>query len=49
MQYFICFIQDFYESIGYKKDNFKFNEPFEGLFTQGMVVTKHIKMKKEIG
>ena len=27
----------FMRAIGYKKDNFKFNEPFDGLFTQGMV------------
>ena len=27
----------FYESLGYKNENFKFDEPFKGLFTQGMV------------
>ena len=27
----------FMRSIAYKNDNFKFKEPFEGLFTQGMV------------
>ncbi len=27
----------FMRSIGYKNKNFKFNEPFDGLFTQGMV------------
>ena len=25
------------KAIGYKNKNFKFNEPFKGLFTQGMV------------
>ena len=25
------------KAIGYQNNNFKFNEPFEGLFTQGMV------------
>ena len=27
----------FMKALGYKNENFKFNEPFEGLFTQGMV------------
>ena len=27
----------FMKALGYKNDNFKFSEPFEGLFTQGMV------------
>ncbi len=27
----------FMKAIGYQNNNFKFNEPFEGLFTQGMV------------
>ena len=27
----------FMKALGYKNKNFKFNEPFEGLFTQGMV------------
>ncbi len=27
----------FMRALGYKNDSFKFNEPFEGLFTQGMV------------
>ena len=27
----------FIKALGYKNDNFKFKEPFEGLFTQGMV------------
>ena len=33
-------------AIGYKKDNFKFNEPFEGLFTQGMVCHETYKDEK---
>ena len=37
----------FMRAIGYKKDYFKFVEPFEGLFTQGMVC--HETYKDEMG
>ena len=36
----------FMRAIGYKKDNFKFNEPFQGLFTQGMVCHETYKDEK---
>ncbi len=36
----------FMRAIGYKKDDFKFNEPFEGLFTQGMVCHETYKDEK---
>ena len=37
MQYCIFCIQDFYESNIFENPETKINEPFEGLFTQGMV------------
>ena len=33
------------KAIGYKNENFKFNEPFKGLFTQGMVCHETYKDK----
>ncbi len=36
----------FMRAIGYKKDSFKFIEPFDGLFTQGMVCHETYKDKK---
>ena len=36
-------------AINYKNENFSIKEPFESLFTQGMVVTKHIKMRMKTG
>ncbi len=35
----------FMRAIGYKKENFKFKEPFKGLFTQGMVCHETYKDK----
>ncbi len=35
----------FMKALGYKNENFKFNEPFEGLFTQGMVCHETYKDK----
>ncbi|MDC3041821.1 leucine--tRNA ligase [Candidatus Pelagibacter sp.] len=35
----------FMRAIGYKNENFKFNEPFKGLFTQGMVCHETYKDK----
>ncbi len=35
----------FMKAIGYKNENFKFKEPFEGLFTQGMVCHETYKDK----
>ena len=34
---YIYFIQDFYRAINYKNQNFNIKEPFQSLFTQGMV------------
>ena len=39
----------FMRAISEKNENFKFNEPFKGLFTQGMVVMKPIKTIKGNG
>ena len=36
----------FMRAIGYKNKNFKFNEPFKGLFTQGMVCHETYKNEK---
>ena len=48
MLYFISFIQDFFvKAISYKNQNFKLDEPFKGLFTQGMVC--HETYKDENG
>ena len=33
-------------ALNYKNKNFIYKEPFKGLFTQGMVLQRHIKMKK---
>ena len=37
MQYYIYFIQDFHASLSFKNNEFNILEPFDGLFTQGMV------------
>ncbi len=37
----------FMKALGYKNDNFKFKEPFEGLFTQGMVCHETYKDKND--
>ena len=38
MQFYIYFIQDFLcRALSYENKNFNLSEPFEGLFTQGMV------------
>ena len=37
MQYYIYLFKIFYESIKFKNKKFNIKEPFEGLFTQGMV------------
>ena len=38
MQFYIYFIQDFLCSFShFENKKFKLNEPFKGLFTQGMV------------
>ena len=38
----------FMRAIGFKNDEFKFKEPFKGLFTQGMVCHETYKDKKII-
>ena len=37
MQFCTFFIQDFMKAISYNNKNFNLEEPFNGLFTQGMV------------
>ena len=45
MLFFIYFIQDFLQkALGYKDKQFKFSEPFNGLFTQGMVCHQTYKI-----
>ena len=39
----------FMRAINYKNDQFKIKEPFQGLFTQGMVCLETYKIKMEIG
>ena len=39
----------FMRGISMDNQNLKLREPFKGLFTQGMVCMKHIKMMREIG
>ena len=45
MQFYIYFIQDFYESLRRRQKKFINVEPFEGLFTQGMVCHETYKDK----
>ena len=38
MQFYICYIRDFLRrALRLNNDELKINEPFKGLFTQGMV------------
>ena len=47
MQYYIYFIQDFFmQALNYKNESFSITEPFDGLFTQGMVCHETYKDKK---
>ena len=39
----------FMKALGYKNVEFKFNEPFHGLITQGMVCLETYKIKIIIG
>ena len=37
MQFYTYFVLDFMQALSYKNENLNLTEPFEGLFTQGMV------------
>ena len=45
MRFYIYFIQDFFRALNFKNENIKTKEPFEGLFTQGMVCHETYKDK----
>ena len=50
MLFYIFYIQDFFmKHLAFNNKEFKFEEPFEGLFTQGMVCHETYKDKMEIG
>ena len=49
MQYCIYYILDFVRAINSDNNEINLNEPFKGLFTQGMVCHQTYKDKKIIG
>ena len=49
MRYYTCYTLDFMLALAYENDEFISKEPFDGLFTQGMVCHETYKDMKIIG